>query len=100
MHLFSCPTCSDLVQPLTQIIIIWVEVGQLLHVLFRNEVQDLSHVPIFDNGHALDRALALHPDAVDTVDTVAAAGAAQLAQAVEIGHSGHGALFPFDCPTE
>lgn len=52
---------------------------------------------ILDDGHALDRALAFHPDAVDTV---AAAGAAQLAQAVEIGQSGHGALLPFNRPTE
>lgn len=65
--------------------------------MFGNEVQDLGHLPILDDGHALDRALALHPDAVDIV---AAAGAAQLAQTVETGQSGHGALLPFNCPTE
>lgn len=54
-------------------------------------------MPVLDDGHALDRALALHPDAVHVV---AAAGAAQLAQAVEIGQGGHGALLPFDCPAE
>lgn len=54
-------------------------------------------MPVLNDGHAFDRALAFHPDAVDTV---AAAGAAQLAQAVEIGQSGHGALLPFNCPTE
>lgn len=54
-------------------------------------------MPVLDDGHALDRALALHPDAVHIV---AAAGAAQLAQAVEIGQGGHGALLPFDCPAE
>lgn len=54
-------------------------------------------MPVLDDGHALDRALALHPD---TVHVVAAAGAAQLAQAVEIGQGGHGALLPFDCPAE
>lgn len=95
--LLSCPTCSDIVQPLAEIVVIWVEVGHLLHVLFRNQVQDLSHMPILDDGHALDRALALHPHAVDIV---AAAGAAQFAQAVEIGQCGHGALLPFNRPTE
>ncbi len=54
-------------------------------------------MPILDDGHALDRTLAFHPDAVDTVT---AAGAAQLAQAVETGQGGHGALLPFNCPTE
>lgn len=54
-------------------------------------------MPILDDGHALDRALAFHPDAVDIL---AAAGAAQLAQAVEIGHSGHGGRPPVNCPTE
>lgn len=85
------PTCRETVQPLTQIIVMGVEVGQLLHVLFRNEVQDLSHMPILDDGHALYRALAFHPDTVNTV-----AGAAELAQAVEIGQSGHGVLLLFD----
>jgi len=97
MHICSCPTCSDLVQPLTQIIFIRVEEGQLLHVLFRDEVQDLSYVPVLDDGHALDRALSLHPD---VVDTAAATGAAQLAKAVEIGQSGHGTLIRSGCPTE
>lgn len=54
-------------------------------------------MPILDDGHALDRALAFHPDAVDIVAT---AGAAKLAQAVEIWQGGHGALLPFNCPTE
>ena len=52
-------------------------------------------MPILDDGHALDRGLALHPDPIHVV-----AGAAQLAQAVEIGQGGHGALLPFNCPTE
>lgn len=54
-------------------------------------------MPILNDGHALDRALAFHPDAVDAV---AAAGAAELAQAVESRQSGHGALLPFNLPTE
>lgn len=54
-------------------------------------------MPILDNRHTLDRALAFHPDAVNLL---AAVGAAQLAQAVETGQSGHGALHPFNCPTE
>lgn len=93
----SCPTCSHLVQPLTQVILVRVEEGQLLHVLFRDEVQDLSYVSVLDDGHALHRALALHPD---TVNTVAAVGAAQLPKAVQIGQGGHGALLPFQRPTE
>lgn len=52
---------------------------------------------VLDDGHALDRALALHTDAVNLLAPV---GAAQLAQAVETGQRGHGALHPFDCPTE
>ncbi|KAG7230081.1 hypothetical protein INR49_009801 [Caranx melampygus] len=102
-HLFDSSSQGSLKCPLpilvdtTQedIIVVGVEVGQLLHVLFGNEVQDLSHMSILNDGHALDRALAFHPDAVDTV---AAAGAAQLAQAVEIGQSGHGALLPSTVP--
>lgn len=54
-------------------------------------------MPILDDGHTLDRALAFHPDAVHLL---AAAGAAQLAQAVEVGKGGHCALFPFNCPAE
>lgn len=54
-------------------------------------------MPILNNGHALHRALAFHPDAVDRL---AAAGAAQFAQAIETGQSGHDALLPFNCPTE
>lgn len=54
-------------------------------------------MPILDDGHTLHRALAFYSDALHTL---AAAGAAQLAQAVEAGHSGHGALLPFNRPTE
>lgn len=54
-------------------------------------------MPILNDRHALDRALASHPGAVDIVAT---AGAAQLAQAIQIGQVGHGALLPFNCPTE
>lgn len=54
-------------------------------------------MPILNDGHALDGALAFHPYAVNLLAT---AGAAQLAQTVETGQSGHGALLPFSCPTE
>lgn len=69
----------------------------MLHVLLGNEVQDLGHVPVLDDGHALDGAFALHPD---PVHAVAAARAAQLAQAVEVGQGRHGALLPFNRPAE
>lgn len=54
-------------------------------------------MPILDDGHTLDRALAFHPDAVHLL---AAAGAAQLAQAVEVGQGGHCAPIPSNRPTE
>lgn len=94
---FRRPTCSDVIEPLAQIIVIRVQVGHLLHVLLGDEVQDLGYVPVLDDGHALDGALALHPD---PFHVVAAAGAAQLAQAVEVGQGRHGALLPFDRPAE
>lgn len=86
----SCPTCRRIVQPLAEVIVVWVDEGELLHVLFGDEVQDLGHVSVLDDGHPLDGALAFDPHAADAVDAVAPAGAAQLPQAVEVGKSGHG----------
>lgn len=86
-------------QPFTHVVVTGVEVRELVHVLFGNEVQHLGHMPVLDDGHAFDRALAFHSDAVHTV-ALAVVGAAQFAQTVEIGQVGHCVLVFLNRPTE
>lgn len=91
-------TCCQVSKSLTEVIVVGVEVRQLLcHVLFGDEVQHLSHIPILYDGHTLDGALAFD---AGTVHCMAAAGATQLAQAIEGGHGRHGARVPLTLPTE
>lgn len=73
--------CRYAGQLLAQDVVVGVEERQLLHHgLFRNEVENLCDLPIFNNRHASDGVFPLDPVQNDNV----IAGAADPAEAAEV----------------
>lgn len=86
---------NDVSQSVSEVVVVMVDVGHLLlDILLGDEVENLRHLPVLNDGHPLDAMTMRLPFnlafQIQVLHRLAADGTAHLAQTVEVGQGRHG----------